>query len=168
MKLIKEIFENDINPGAPAVDESRFRTRTAARAIVTDDDGKVALLYVGRHNYHKLPGGGVEGDEDIRQALERELLEEIGCRVEVNGEVGKVIEHLDQFEQIQTSYCFTAKLIGEKGEPDFTEDELLDQFSIVWVKDIHEAIKLLESDAPTYYQGKSINIRDLALLKAAV
>ncbi|MCA9347948.1 NUDIX domain-containing protein [Candidatus Saccharibacteria bacterium] len=167
MKNILTIREQDIVPGAPVVDAGNFRTREAARAVVPDGAGKVALLRVGLYGYHKLPGGGIDEGEDVPTALERELLEEIGCKAEVAGEVGEIVEYRDQFEMVQTSFCFIANQVGEKGEPDFTEKELREQFSIVWANDIDEAITLLESDEPTNYEGKFIRVRDLALLRAA-
>ncbi len=167
MRNILTINEQDITPEAPAIDTSNFRKREAARAVVSDNAGKVALLRVGLYDYHKLPGGGVDEGEDIPTALERELLEEIGCSAEVTGEVGEIVEYRDQFELVQTSYCFIAKQVGKKGEPDFTDKELREQFSIVWAEDIDRAISLLEQDEPTNYEGKFIKVRDLALLQAA-
>lgn len=167
MKLIAEIQEQDVNPGAALVDDSEFRTREAARAVVFDSAGKVPLLHVGLHSYHKLPGGGVDEGEDIPTALERELMEEIGCKAEATAEVGSTIEHRNQYELVQSSFCFIANQVGEKGQPDFTEKELREQFAIVWADDIDHAIALLEADAPDDYEGKFIKIRDTALLRAA-
>lgn len=167
MKNLLTINEQDIVSDAPVVDTAGFRKREAARAVVLDSAGKVALLHVGLYKYHKLPGGGVDEGEDIPTALERELLEEIGCKAEVTGEVGEVVEYRNQFELAQTSYCFTATQVGEKGEPDFTDKELREQFSIVWADDLDGAIALLEQDEPTNYEGKFIKVRDLSLLKAA-
>lgn len=167
MKQLIEIHEQNVNPGAPSVDESQFRTREAARAVVFDADGKVALLHVGKHKYHKLPGGGIDAGENIPTALARELMEEIGCEAEVTGELGEVIEHRNRFEMIQKSYCFTAKIVGEKGAPDFTEHELANEFSIVWANDLEHAIELLEADKPDNYEGKFIKIRDTAILHTA-
>jgi 8-oxo-dGTP diphosphatase len=167
MRNILTIHEQDIVPNAPVIDTNNFRRREASRAVVSDSAGKIALLRVGLYGYHKLPGGGIDEGEDIPTALERELLEEIGCRAEVTGEVGEVVEYRDQFELLQTSYCFTATQVGEKGKPDFTEKELREQFSIVWANNIDSAITLLEQDEPTNYEGKFINVRDLALLKAS-
>ena len=167
MKNILTIHEQDIVPEAPVIDTVNFRKREAARAVVSDNAGKIALLRVGLYDYHKLPGGGIDEGEDIPTALERELLEEIGCKAEVTGEVGEIIEYRNQFELEQISYCFVATQIGEQGEPDFTEKELREQFSIVWTDNIDSAIALLEQDKPTNYEGKFIQKRDLALLKAA-
>lgn len=165
MKLIKEIQEQDVNSDAPTVDDRSFRTREAARAIVFDADGKVALLYVGKHNYHKLPGGGIDSGEDIHTALARELMEEIGCSASVTGEVGEIIEHRNQFELIQKSYCFTATVSSKNGQPDFTEKEIDEGFSIVWADNLVSAIELLENDTPKNYEGEFIRIRDLAFLR---
>lgn len=167
MNKILTIHEQDIVSDAPIADTANFRTREASRAVVSDSAGKVALLRVGLYDYHKLPGGGIDEGEDIPTALERELLEEIGCKAEVTGEVGEIVEYRDQFELVQTSYCFTATQVGEKGDPDFTDKELREQFSIVWADNIDSAITLLEQDEPTNYEGKFIKVRDLALLQAA-
>ena len=167
MKNILTIYEQDIFPEAPIVDTAGFSRREAARAVVYDDAGKIALLRAGLHSYHKLPGGGVDDGEDVLTAIGRELLEEIGCRAEVTGEVGKIIEYRDQFQLEQISYCFIAQQVGEKGEPNFTERELQDEFSIVWVDDIDHAIALLKQDKPADYGSRFIQKRDLAILKAA-
>lgn len=167
MKKIIEIREQDINSDAPSVDASQFRRREAARAVVTDDAGRVALLHVGLHGYHKLPGGGMDQGEDISTALERELLEEIGCKAEVTTELGETTEYRDQFELVQTSYCFIAKQIGDKQEPNFTDKEISEKFSIVWADNIDSAIATLRQDQPANYEGKFIQKRDLAVLNLA-
>lgn len=167
MKTLREIRHSEIVPGGANKDSVNFRERHAARAIVSDNDGRIALLHVGQHHYHKLPGGGIEEGEDIEQALERELLEEIGCRVETTGELGEIIEHRDEWNQKQTSYCYLAKQIGETSPPDFTEKELGEGFAIVWAKNVTDAISLLEQDTPEEYGGKFIRERDLTFLKTA-
>ena len=131
MKNIIDIHERDFIPSSQVLDTSAYNEREAARAVVVDASGRVALLYVGKHKYHKLPGGGVEEGEDIENALERELLEEIGCKAKVTDEIGQVIEYRDKWQLKQTSYCFLAQQVGEKGNPDFTEKELDEQFSIL-------------------------------------
>jgi len=144
-----------------------FFHRKASRAIVLNGNNEVALLYVSRHGYRKLPGGGIDEGEDIAEALECELLEEIGCTAEVVADVGIVIEHRDQQKMVQTSYCFLARQTGNINKPSFTDKELQDGFEIVWAKDINSAIATLENDDPDVYEGKFIQKRDLVLLKAA-
>lgn len=167
MKILREIRHSEIVPGEIDKDPSEFSHRRAARAIVTDADGKVALLYVGKHQYHKLPGGGIEEGEAVIAALERELLEEIGCTAEITGELGAIIEYRDAWNMMQTSYCYRATQVGKKQQPAFTDKELSEGFQIVWADTMAQAIHLLQQDAPQEYGGKIIRERDLTFLKTA-
>ena len=76
MKNILVINDEDV--GLETNKDADYKPRTAARAVLKKD-GRIALLHVTKHNYYKLPGGGVDEGESIEQALERELLEEVGC-----------------------------------------------------------------------------------------
>lgn len=167
MQLLDTLRESDVFPNRQDVDPSSFSHREAARAVVYDSHGRVVLLHVATFNYHKLPGGGIEEGEDIKRALTRELLEEIGCEVTITGKVGDVVEYRDQQKMKQTSYCFTAQQIGTPQKPTFTEKELADGMSVVWMPDIDAAISVLSSDKPTNYAGHFITKRDLNLLKTA-
>lgn len=162
MKLIKTIQFKDLKPE----DTEKFEIRKAARAVVFDNDKNIGILYVGKHNYHKLPGGGLEGEENIDSALKRECLEELGCSVEPFNEVGEIIEYRDKWSLKQYSYCYLANVVGDKGKPDFTQKELDNGFKIKWVS-VEEAIKLLENDKPEGYEGGFIQIRDTSFLKEA-
>jgi 8-oxo-dGTP diphosphatase len=69
MKVIKII-----NPENASDEEvKKFKVREAARAIVYDKDGNIAILNVSKQKYHKLPGGGIEEGEDIQSALKRNV-----------------------------------------------------------------------------------------------
>lgn len=62
-----------------------YSQRHAVRTIVEDPTTrKIALIFVQKGQYYKLPGGGIEVDEDHTFAAEREALEEIGCKVKVD------------------------------------------------------------------------------------
>lgn len=52
MKLVKTIQFKDLRPE----DIEKFKVRRAARAVVFDSNKNIGILYVGKHNYHKLPG----------------------------------------------------------------------------------------------------------------
>lgn len=167
MQLLKIIKQSDLF--SPYNSENKEETRIirkAARAVVFDNENRIAILKVANHNYHKLPGGGVEEGEDLDEALKRESIEEIGCKISVVGEVGKIIEYRDEWDLKQESYCYLAKVIGEKGQPDFTEEEILGGFSILWVS-LDEAIEILKKDEPDNYEGKFIKVRDVCFLEEA-
>jgi 8-oxo-dGTP diphosphatase len=167
MKLLLTLKEHDIDASAVHVDPTNLSLRQAARAVVINSQGEVALLKANRHSYHKLPGGGVEDGEDMQQALHRELLEEIGCRANIITEVGKIIEYRDKWDLRQTSNCYLAKQLGQQQPPAFTAEELNDGFEVVWAPSIDDAIALLEQDEPKNYDGRFIKQRDLTFLKAA-
>lgn len=167
MKLLATLHESDIFPESEDTDSSVFWERKAARAIVTNELGQVALLKVGNRNYHKLPGGGIDGDENVAEALQRELVEEIGCTADITDEVGEIIEYRDQQKMHQVSYCYLATQVGEQQPPDYTPEELTNGFEMIWAWDIDDAISTLKNDKPTDYSGRFIVRRDLLLLKAA-
>ncbi len=160
MKLLKTIEFEKVAPEESA----GYGVRQAARAVVFDSEGKVALLFVSVKGYHKLPGGGVEKGESLEEALKRECKEEIGCEVKITGEIGTTMEFRSLFKIKQESFCYVAEVVGEKGELAFMEDEIEEGFLVKWVG-FDEAIKLLEADQSSDYQGKFIKIRDLTFLK---
>lgn len=162
MKLLRTIDLDALSPEK----RDALKLRQAARAVVFDHEGSVALLYVQKGGYYKIPGGGVEQGEDFVSALQRECLEEIGCNVEVGEELGMTIEFREKFDVKQESYCYMARLVGSKGEPNFTEKELADGFSVLWIP-LQEAIKRISETNTEDYQGKFIVPRELVFLREA-
>lgn len=160
METILEI--NDTND---KVEESKFKTREASRAIILDENNKIPILYVSKFEYYKLPGGGIDDGESKEEALKRECQEEVGCEIEIIKEVGKLIEYRKEHSLKQISYCYLGR-ITSKGEPNFTQKELENGFQIVWVT-IEEAISKVKSDIPKDYEGNFIQKRDLTLLEKA-
>lgn len=165
MKLLREITEKDIT-NKETYEEISYKIRKASRAVVFNEENKIAILNVSNDNYHKLPGGGIERDEDIITALRRELIEEVGVEVDVLDELGMIIEYRDNFKQLQISYCYLCKVVGEYQETSFTEEEKNNGFILEWVS-LNEAISILENDNPEKYMGKFIRERDLEFLKNA-
>jgi 8-oxo-dGTP pyrophosphatase MutT (NUDIX family) len=159
MDLLLEIKDKEI-----PTDKS-YQTREASRAVLFDKDNLVPLLFVANEQYHKIPGGGIDDDEDQKQALIREVLEETGSTVEITGEVGKIVEFRSKFNLLQTSYCYVGK-VTSKGKPELTEDEISHGFQLVWLP-LDEAIKTIANDKPTDYVGSFIQKRDLLFLQKA-
>ncbi len=74
---MKRLFEIDLKDYKNT--DSVFR-RPSARAIIIRDD-KIALVYSKKEKYFKFPGGGIHDDEDKKEALIREVREEVGMVV---------------------------------------------------------------------------------------
>jgi len=157
MKLLKTITDKKLEKG--------FGVREASRAVLFDKNNLVPILFVSKHRYHKLPGGGIEEDEDKLKALTRELKEETGCTAEITGEIGIIIENRFEFNLNQTSYCYYGNVIG-KGKSDLEQSEIDEGFELVWMT-LDEAIKKCKKDKPTNYEGKFIQERDLTFLQEA-
>ncbi|GEL94728.1 NUDIX hydrolase [Cellulomonas composti] len=64
--------------------------RVAAYAVITDDEGRMLLPHWGEGELHgwTLPGGGLEPGEHPDQAVVREVFEETGYHVELDGLLG--------------------------------------------------------------------------------
>ena len=155
-----------LNPENASEEEvEKYRVREAARAVVVDKDGMIALLHISKENCYKLPGGGLEGTEDKITALQRECKEEIGCDIEVMGEIGSIIEHRKSSNFKQISYCYFVKVKGQKGIPNFTEKELEEGFKEVWLP-YGEAKQALSESKATGFEIKTYRLpRDIAFLE---
>ncbi len=162
MRLLKTIGEKD--------NSRTYQTRKAARATVSDNEGKIALLHVSKQHYYKLPGGGIENGENKEEGLRRECLEEIGCEIEITGEVGSIQEYRhfpDGLNEDQESFCYTANVRGEKKFPHFEQEEINDGFEALWVAK-EEAMELLKKSEPNSYDGKFIVVRELEFIEESL
>ncbi len=157
MELLKQIRTEEI------ANEAGINLREAVRIIWIDENNLVPLLFVSNHNYHKLPGWGIDEWEDIVTALKRECMEEIGAEIEIIWEVGEIHEYHEKFNKKQISYCYFGKILT-KGNPNFTEHELAGGFQIVWLN-LEKAIEKIKNDKPDNYEGAFIQERDLCFLE---
>ena len=162
MELIKEIYDD----ASEQYTDHTYRIRKASRAVVINDRDEIALLFVSKGNYHKLPGGGIKSNETIYDALKREVEEEVGAQIEDIREIGITIEYRNFEELLQVSYGYLAKATGELKDPMFTVNEINDGFVLRWVP-IQIAIEIIKQDIPADYVGKFIQERDLEFLVKA-
>ncbi|MCB2290890.1 NUDIX hydrolase [Clostridium sp. CS001] len=75
--------------------QGSLRERNRATGIVLNDKKEIILMNLTNMNFHMLPGGGVDLNENMEEALHRELKEETGANVEIISELGLVIENLE-------------------------------------------------------------------------
>ena len=145
--------------------------RQAARAIMRNDKGQVAVMYFTQAGSYKLPGGGIDEGEDILAALHRELHEETGYEVMDVQELGIVTENRYYCGMYQVSYCFTvraAEFVGTK----LTEKERLQGMELRWADTIDQAIEWISNSDTVDEEDSAIGLtmmksRDIAILHAA-
>ena len=158
MQLLKTIKDHEIP-------SQNIKKRSSSRAVLFDENDRIPILYVSKCNYHKLPGGEIEKNESKQEALKREVMEEVGSEIKIEGEIGKIIEYRSQFSLLQNSYCYYGKILT-KGKPHFESSEIDEGFVLTW-KTLDEAIKQLQIDQPNNYEGSFIQKRDLLILQKA-
>ena len=162
MELIKEIYDD----AETQYMDCTYRIRKASRAVVMNDRDEIALLFVTKGNYHKLPGERIKSGETIYDALKREVEEEVGAFIEDIKELGITVEYRSNDNLLQMSYGYIAKATGELKDPMFTDNEINEGFVLRWVP-IQIAIEILKQDMPANDTGKFIQQRDLEFLLKA-
>jgi ADP-ribose pyrophosphatase YjhB (NUDIX family) len=117
MKLLGEITEKDLGLENPKETlNQKYTLRKTGGAIIVNDKGEICMQYVGKFNCYILPGGGVRPGESIIDGLYREVREETGCEIEVDSELGMVIEYRleENKHSLRVSYGYIAHLNKEK------------------------------------------------------
>ena len=144
-----------------------FSIRNTARAVIVDDEKKIALINISKEGFHQLIGGGINKGESVEEGLIRESKEEAGVDIEILGELGIVVELKKEKKQIQNSYSFIAQVASKKIKPQFTRDEIERRgFKLEWMC-IDEAIKILKEEGYNCLLGQYSYERDLVILEEA-
>ncbi|WP_400245258.1 NUDIX domain-containing protein [Niallia sp. JL1B1071] len=116
----------------------KIRRRVAVRAVIMEKQ-KILLVQTNKGDF-KFPGGGVERNEGLIEALSREVKEETGyTHCAVKECMGKVIENqVDQYDkqayfQMISHYYMCELVKSEKGELELDAYESELEFTPVWV-----------------------------------
>ncbi|MCA9362721.1 NUDIX domain-containing protein [Candidatus Kaiserbacteria bacterium] len=164
MKLLAEITDKSLGLGDAEKLLEKYELRKSARAILLNEKGEMATQYLQNHFYHKLPGGGVDPGETIEEALKREIREEVGCDCEVESLVGITIEYRNEYNLLHISFCHSATVVGEIGEPTLEPGEIEEGQITKWIKP-EEVLELMKKDNPEKYNGKFILKREMTFLE---
>lgn len=158
-------IEEKINNDNPIV-------RMGARGIIINDEGKIAVIYKKNKNEYKLPGGGVEDNENVKEAFKRECEEEIASQVEITDFLGTTEEYKSQENFKQLSFVFVGKKIIELNNTNFTEQEKDEGISYLWLDKLdalekmkHSLKKLKSSEYDNVYRTRFMVLRDIKILE---
>ncbi|MFA6064228.1 MAG: NUDIX domain-containing protein [archaeon] len=162
----KLIEITDKNIGQKPKEVLYWKVRNSARAIVIDKEhNTIGLLHVTKRKYHTLPGGGINDGESILEGLQREILEEIGCKVKILQKFAIVIENRSHTELRQRSHIFVAELV-EKGQANPNQEEIETESIPKWLS-LDDTIKVIkkESKENKDYEYKFMFERDIEVLE---
>lgn len=170
MRLLAEYDQHKLGFES-AEDRAIDWTRRAARAVLMNDKGQVAVMHFAVTGSYKLPGGGIDDGESIEAALHREVREEAGYEITDIQQLGVVEEDRYYCGMHQTSYCFAAKAGAFVGT-ELTEKEAAQGMELVWVDTIDDAITHVESANVIDEDGSQIGHemmkrREVAILRQA-
>lgn len=135
--------------------------------MALNTSGDIAVIYAERGNYYKLPGGGIEIDEDHHGAAQREVGEETGATVSLRGTgcIATTEEFRNDLHQI--SYCYIADVLNTSDNPSLTQEGLVDGISHRWLP-VNEALDgSMTLAEQTSELGLYIQKRDVYLLTEA-
>ena len=146
--------------------------RFGARGIVLNDEGKIAIIHKVNKNEYKLPGGGIDENEDANITFKRECEEEIASKVKILKILGTAEEYKSQENFKQLSFVFVAKKILEYKENNLTEKEKDEGTEYLWLDKLDalekmkkSLINLKESKYDSIYRTKFMVLRDIKIIE---
>lgn len=145
--------------------------RMIARAIVFDDEGYFYFVRVDRDDdfgkavFAETAGGGVEEGEDLRDAVLRELKEELGVTAEILCKIGVVSDYYNLIHRHNINNYYLCKAISF-GNNSLTRDEI-ECFHLSTLKLKYEdAVKEYNLRSSTKL-GRLVANRELPILQKA-
>jgi len=126
------------------------------------------MMELAAENLYKLPGSGLEKDENKEEAFVREIREETGYKAVIIHELRCIDENKVKNQFVQRSYCYIAKTTGQHGNVALTADELQLGMRVEWMSP-EEAITQLQEliHHCKDYSTKFMLLRDLTILELA-
>jgi 8-oxo-dGTP pyrophosphatase MutT (NUDIX family) len=134
MPVLTEIFRDK-----DAAIHGKTVHRVAVRAVVLRDN-HLLMVYSPVNGDYKFPGGGVEENEKLENALQREVIEECGARLtKVIREIGSIVEFANakepEFETFKmTSHYFLCEVDAFVMSQELDDYEVELKFQPVWVE----------------------------------
>jgi 8-oxo-dGTP diphosphatase len=142
--MVKKLINNSIIPTAV--------NHTLGVGAVVIDDNKLLVIKDRTWKRYKLPGGYIDDKENISQALQREVLEETGIKIELDSIVSLGHSSQSQFEKSNLYVVCSAKALSKK----------------INIVDSHEIIEAKWMDIDEYVNCEDIHIYNKNIVKTAM
>lgn len=153
--VLSEIRSSDF--GLPCIaEESDREILHAIRAIIRNSADEIALLYIKKDHYYKLPG--IPYDTNI-QAIESSLYQQFHFRTLLQRVVGNIMEYRDALDEVQMTCGIEFKLVESEST------EASDMYDVLWVP-VESAIMLIDSNSSDKYMAKYVSKRDDIFLRS--
>ena len=145
-------------------------TRSIARGVIYDDEQNIYMIHLvsddlfGHRDTLETPGGGVKKGETIKEALIREIEEEVGVAIDNIEEIGRVLDYYNLIKRRNNNHYSLAHICGIKNRH-LEEYEKTMMMGVEKIS-IKEAIERLENSS-----NDGVNIlvrnREVPILKIA-
>jgi ADP-ribose pyrophosphatase YjhB (NUDIX family) len=101
----------------------------AVGVIIENSDGEILMVQEGKNHIHgkwDFPGGGWKDRESIIECVKREVMEETGFKVDIDGFLG-VYKELNQKDRTETiAFMFTGRPVEKAVENPNNEGEIIE------------------------------------------
>ena len=160
--LICEITDEILRIGNT---RSQKEPRLTARAVVLDEQERIAVMHVEKFHLYTLLGGGIDAGETPRQAVLREAEEETGWHCQIIAELGQIVENRGSLDYTQISHWFVLRRESEATDAQMTQAEIDEGTCCEW-RTMGEALHLIRDVKHETVQRQYFQARDLAALNA--
>lgn len=111
--------------------------RPSVRGIIIKD-GKIAMMHSLKYDYYKLPGGGIEEGEELRDTLVREVKEESGLVVKKDtikefGYVRRIEKGMFEDIFMQENYYYLCDVEDDVSSQELDDYEAEEGFTLEFV-----------------------------------
>ncbi len=174
MKHFATLTDKDIFPNKEVVEVTDWVPRKTVKIIIKNSAGNIALVTNPIHNCFLLPGGGIDADEEIFAAADRESQEEARYSVKPIEMIGAIEEFRARDKKHYETYGVFAEALHEASEDMRTDEEKKNQLSVVWLskdeveKKFSEQEERLRAGKIDFYNTAFNIVRDHIFFKEAV
>lgn len=132
MTNLGHLTDSDIFPHRTFPGVREWTERRTVKIVITDTDGRIALITNPIHQCHLLPGGGIEDKEDILDAANREAQEETSTSITNAQILGSLTEEHARDGKQYTTYLVIAQKGDQITEDLRTEEERNNGLTVGW------------------------------------